>query len=119
MEPDLIALAGFMRILSPGFVAGIGRAIVNVHPALLPRHAGLDAIRRSFESEDERLGITVHFVDDGVDTGPVIRQERITRREGEVLAEAEKRIHALEHRVFPAVLAELLSTYDDTGNPAE
>ena len=85
-RPDIIALAGFMRVLSPAFLEAFPRMIVNIHPSLLPNYRGLSAIRRSYEAGDAVVGITVHFVDDGVDTGEIIRQETLARNEGETLA---------------------------------
>jgi len=107
-EPDFIALAGFMRVLSPAFVSAFPRMIVNIHPSLLPTHRGLNAIQRSYEAHDEVVGITVHFVDDGVDTGEIIRRETLARREGETLDELEVRIHELEHQTYPEVIQSLL-----------
>ncbi|MCK4515143.1 MAG: phosphoribosylglycinamide formyltransferase [Spirochaetaceae bacterium] len=108
-RPDIIALAGFMRVLSPAFVKGFSRRIVNIHPSLLPNYRGLNAIRRSYEANEAVVGITVHFVDDGVDTGEIIRQETLARREGETLTELEIRIHELEHRTYPEVIQSLLA----------
>ena len=108
-RPDIIALAGFMRVLSPAFVNGFCRRIVNIHPSLLPNYPGLNAIRRSYEANEATVGITVHFVDDGVDTGEIIRQETLARREGETLTELETRMHELEHRTYPEVIQSLLA----------
>ena len=107
-RPDLIALAGFMRIFSPDFVRTSTGRIINIHPSLLPRHPGLRAIERAYEAADEVVGITVHFVDDGVDTGEIIRRETLARREGETLDELEVRIHELEHQTYPEVIQSLL-----------
>lgn len=109
---DVIALAGFMRVLSPGFVESRRERIVNIHPSLLPRYPGMRAIERSFDSEDEELGITVHFVDAGVDTGPTIAQASFPKSEVAGLAEAEARIHELEHEMYPRVVMDLLDEVD-------
>lgn len=111
-SPDIIALAGFMRVLSPAFVNGFSRKIVNIHPSLLPNYRGLNAIRRSYEANEAMVGITVHFVDDGVDTGEIIRQETLARREAETLTELETRMHELEHRTYPEVIQSLLGESD-------
>ncbi len=111
-RPDIIALAGFMRVLSPAFVGGFSRRIVNIHPSLLPNYRGLNAIRRSYEANEAMVGITVHFVDHGVDTGEIIRQEALARREGETLTELETRMHELEHRTYPEVIQSLLGESD-------
>jgi phosphoribosylglycinamide formyltransferase 1 len=107
-SPDLIVLAGFMRVLSPDFVTAFPRTIINIHPSLLPRHRGLGAIARSFTAGDEVVGITVHFVDHGVDTGEIIRQETLTRQKDETLANLQMRIHALEHQTYPEVILKML-----------
>jgi len=106
----LLVLAGFMRILSANFVDAYPRRIVNIHPALLPAHPGLNAIETSFRSADTELGITIHFVDDGIDSGPVIRQASFTRNGTESLEEITDRIHGLEHSTYPLVLVDLLHT---------
>lgn len=103
---DIIALAGFMKILSPRFVDRY--TIVNIHPSLLPRHPGTHAIERSWESADPELGVTVHLVDHGVDTGPILAQERFDRCSVENLQEAEARIHEIEHELYPQVVLGLL-----------
>ncbi|MEE8440472.1 MAG: phosphoribosylglycinamide formyltransferase [Spirochaetia bacterium] len=108
-KPDLIALAGFMRVLSPAFVNAFPGSIVNIHLSLLPNYPGLDAIRRSYEADDEVVGITVHFVDAGVDTGKTIRQETLAKREGETLSQLETRIHEIEHQTYPEVILSLLA----------
>jgi len=112
-KPDIIALAGFMRVLSPAFLEAFPRMVVNIHPSLLPNYPGLGAIRRSYEAGDAVVGMTVHFVDDGVDTGEIIRQETLARKEGETLAELEIRIHALEHQTYPDIIRSLLAERRD------
>ncbi len=97
----LLVLAGFMRILSSEFLAAFGRPVLNIHPSLLPRHRGLNAIERSYRSSDEALGVSIHFVDAGVDTGPILVQASFPRDSVGSLEEAEHRIHALEHYLFP------------------
>jgi phosphoribosylglycinamide formyltransferase-1 len=110
---DLIALAGFMRVLTPPFVDRFAGRIVNIHPALLPRYPGLDAVRRSVEAGDTELGVTIHYVDHGVDTGEIIEQESFARPEHLGLEEIEARIHQLEHRLYPSVLQRMLDTIDE------
>lgn len=109
LRPDLIVLSGFMRILSPPFVRRWKDRLINIHPSLLPRYPGTEAVRRSFESGDDRLGITIHRVDEGVDTGPILLQRSFLRREVQTLEEAEARIHAMEHRWYPETVLRLLS----------
>jgi phosphoribosylglycinamide formyltransferase-1 len=110
---DLIALAGFMRVLTPTFVDRFAGRIVNIHPALLPRYPGLDPVRRSVEAGETELGVTIHYVDHGVDTGEIIEQDSFERPEHLGLDEIEARIHQLEHRLYPSVLQRMLDTIDE------
>jgi phosphoribosylglycinamide formyltransferase-1 len=105
---DLVALAGFMRILGPGFVSTRRGRLVNVHPSILPRWPGKDSVRRSHEAGEAEYGVTVHYVDEGVDTGPIIAQEAFTAAPGTGLAEIEGRIHDIEHRLFPQTILAIL-----------
>ncbi|MEW5817662.1 MAG: phosphoribosylglycinamide formyltransferase [Spirochaetota bacterium] len=105
---DLIALAGFMRLLTPKLIDAYPGRIVNIHPSLLPKYPGEDAILRSYNSPDEDLGITIHQVDDGMDTGAIIMQKSFRRTGLEGIEEIEKKIHALEHQYYPEVIINLL-----------
>ena len=107
---DIIALAGFMRILSHQFVEKYKNRIVNIHPSLLPKYPGAHAIEKSYNSGDEKLGITIHYVDGGMDTGPVIKQEFFTRKFSEPIEEIEKKIHNLEYKTYPDVIKNLLDS---------
>jgi phosphoribosylglycinamide formyltransferase-1 len=107
-NPDLICLAGFMRILTPGFVERFPGRIINIHPSILPDFPGLRAIERSFADPKAELGISIHYVDAGVDTGPIIEQHRVERTANLDLASAEAAIHRLEHRYYPEVVVRLL-----------
>ena len=101
---DWIALAGFMRILSPEFVKRYEGRIVNIHPALLPDFPGARAIRDAFHAKVQETGVTVHFVDAGVDTGPMILQRKIPVEAGDTLESLEARIHAAEYELYPEAL---------------
>ena len=101
---DFILLAGFMRILSPGFVKAHPKRILNIHPALLPKFPGGHAIRDAWEAKVKMTGVTVHFVDEGVDTGPVILQREVPVDPGETLESLEKKIHAVEYELYPEAL---------------
>lgn len=105
---DIIALAGFMRLLSPFIVEKWNKRIINIHPALLPKHPGAHGIEDSFNSTDIELGVTVHYVDFGMDTGPIIYQQSFTRRSNETLESAENEIHKIEHRIYPNILIKKL-----------
>ena len=101
---ELVVLAGYMQILTKGFLDRFPGRIVNVHPSLLPAFPGLRAIADALEAGVDTTGVTVHFVDECVDTGPVIRQEKVPVEPRETL---EERIHAVEHRLLPSVVQEL------------
>lgn len=101
----LVVLAGFMRILSAEFVSAYRNKILNVHPSLLPAFKGEDAIRRAFDYGVKVSGVTVHFVDEKMDHGPVISQKQVIISDGEALESFEKRIHAIEHELYPEAIA--------------
>ncbi len=101
---DLVVLAGYMQLLSPAFVARFRHRIVNVHPALLPAFPGLDAIGQALEAGVETTGVTVHFVDEGVDTGPPILQREVPVPPGQDRTQLEKAIHAVEHELYPEAI---------------
>ncbi len=110
---DLIVLAGFMRILSAEFVARYPRRIVNIHPAYLPAFRGAHAIRDAFEAKVKETGVTVHFVDAGVDTGPIILQRKVAVSPDDTLETLETRIHAAEYELYPEALRNVLESIDN------
>jgi phosphoribosylglycinamide formyltransferase-1 len=97
---DLVVLAGYMQLLSPGFIARFRDRIINIHPALLPAFPGLDAVGQALAAGVETTGVTVHFVDEGVDTGPVIAQREVPVPGGD-RKQLESAIHAVEHELYP------------------
>ncbi|MFA5100043.1 MAG: phosphoribosylglycinamide formyltransferase [Candidatus Omnitrophota bacterium] len=101
---DLIVLAGFMRLLSAEFVRAFHNRIINIHPALLPAFKGSHGIADAFAYGAKVTGITVHFVDEHMDHGPIILQEAIPIKENDTLASLEGRIHRLEHRLYPKAI---------------
>jgi phosphoribosylglycinamide formyltransferase-1 len=101
---DLVVLAGYMHLLTPPFLERFPERVVNVHPSLLPEFPGAHAIDDALAAGVETTGVTVHYVDDGLDSGEVIRQETVEVEPRESLVE---RIHAVEHRILPEVVAEL------------
>lgn len=105
---DLIALAGFMRLLSPELIDRFPGRIINIHPSLLPKYPGTHGIKEGFASGDSELGITIHRIDYGLDTGPVIVQKSFIRSSNESFDEVESKIHKLEHKHYPAVLQDIL-----------
>jgi len=98
---NLVVLAGFMRIITPYFVKAFKNRILNIHPAILPSFKGVGAIERAYNYGVKITGVTVHFVNEEVDTGPIILQEALKIREKESLQSLEERIHKLEHRLYP------------------
>jgi phosphoribosylglycinamide formyltransferase 1 len=98
---DLVVLAGFMELLTPEFIARFGGRIVNVHPSLLPSFPGLRAIERAVEAGVKVTGVTVHFVDEGVDSGAIVLQEAVELSYPARIAEIEERVHGVEHRLLP------------------
>jgi phosphoribosylglycinamide formyltransferase-1 len=101
---DLVVLAGYMQLLSPAFVARFRNRVVNVHPALLPAFPGLDAIGQALDAGVETTGVTVHFVDEGVDTGPTILQREVPVPPDRDRARLEEAIHAVEHELYPEAI---------------
>lgn len=109
VRADVLCLAGFMRLLSPAFVARFERRIVNVHPSLLPAFPGLDAQKQALEHGAKVAGATVHLVDAGTDTGPIAGQEAVAVLPGDDASRLAARILEAEHRLYPATLAKLLA----------
>ena len=98
---DLICLAGYMLLLSPDFIKEYKNKIINIHPSLLPSFKGMHGIRDAFDYGVKTTGVTVHFVDRELDNGPIILQEAVVVNEGETVIDLEKKIHKLEHRLYP------------------
>lgn len=109
---DLVALAGFMKLLTPWFLDAFKGPVINLHPSLLPKYPGAHAIEESFRSGDAELGISVIRIDEGVDTGPILLQKSFPRKGSETVAQVEARIHALEHEWFPKVILQMLDETD-------
>jgi phosphoribosylglycinamide formyltransferase-1 len=101
---DLVVLAGYMQLLSAAFVRRFRNRVINIHPALLPAFPGLDAIGQALEAGVETTGVTVHFVDEGVDTGPAILQRELPVPPGAKRDELERAVHALEHELYPEAI---------------
>jgi len=98
---DFVILAGFMRILSAHFVRHYRGRLINIHPSLLPAFKGAHAVRDAFEYGVKVIGVTVHFVDEKVDHGPIILQEVLPVYPQDTLKSLERRVHQLEHRTYP------------------
>ncbi|MSR78380.1 MAG: phosphoribosylglycinamide formyltransferase [Candidatus Omnitrophica bacterium] len=106
---EFIVLAGFMRLLSSDFVRGWKNKLINVHPSLLPAFPGAHGIRDAFNAKVKETGVTIHYVDEGVDTGPVILQRKVTIDPNETLETLETKIHAVEYEIYPEALKEIIS----------
>jgi phosphoribosylglycinamide formyltransferase-1 len=106
---DLVCLAGYMRIISPAFVAAFPNRIVNVHPSLLPAFPGLDAQRQALEFGVKVAGCTVHFVDEAVDHGVIILQKTVPVHDGDTVETLSERILAQEHVAYAEAIARVLS----------
>ena len=98
---ELVVLAGFMELLTPAFIRRFAGRIVNVHPALLPAFPGLGAIEQALEHGVKVAGVTVHFVDEGVDSGPIVLQEAFELPYHRDIAATRQRFHEVEHRLLP------------------
>lgn len=105
---DLIVLAGYMRIIGKTLLSHYSNRILNIHPSLLPSFPGLHGIKDAYEYGVKVTGVTVHLVDDGVDTGPIIAQEPVMILPEDTLESLEEKIHQTEHRLYPKVLRDVL-----------
>jgi phosphoribosylglycinamide formyltransferase-1 len=116
---ELVVLAGYMQLLSPAFLATFPQRVINVHPALLPAFPGLGAVEQALAYGVKVFGVTVHFVDDGVDTGPVILQRAVELPHAREAAEVFDRLQAIEHELLPEAvrLISLGAVRFDPANP--
>jgi phosphoribosylglycinamide formyltransferase-1 len=106
-QPDLVVLAGFMRVIKPGFLNAFAGKIINLHPSLLPSFPGLDGIGQAWRRGVKVTGCTVHFVTPEVDGGPIIDQAVVRAEPGDTLETLTAKVHAAEHALLPAVIARL------------
>jgi phosphoribosylglycinamide formyltransferase-1 len=106
---DLVCLAGYMRILSPDFVARWRGRILNIHPSLLPKYRGVSPQKRAIEAGERVSGCTVHLVDEGTDTGPVVLQKEVRIEPGDTEESLSARILELEHEAYPEAIAQMLA----------
>jgi len=103
---DFIVLAGFMRILGSNFVKNFPNKIINIHPSLLPKYPGLNTHKKVLENKDKEHGVTVHLVDEGLDSGPIIGFIKILVEDDEKENNLENKIHKIEHFIYPKILSE-------------
>jgi len=113
---ELIVLAGYMRLIGTTLLMAYQQKILNIHPALLPDFPGLHGIRDAFEAQVSQTGVTIHLVDDGVDTGPIIAQEAVSLEVGETLESLERKIHQVEHRLYPIVIQQFIEELEMSKN---
>jgi phosphoribosylglycinamide formyltransferase 1 len=107
-DVSFIVLAGYMRLIGKTLLQEFSGRIVNIHPSLLPAFPGLHAIEQAFNAGVKVTGVTIHFVDEGMDTGPILAQRAVSIEEDDTIATLEERIHAIEHVLYPETLAKLL-----------
>jgi phosphoribosylglycinamide formyltransferase 1 len=103
---ELVVLAGYMHLLTKPFLDRFPDRIVNVHPSILPAFPGMNAIQAALDANVEKTGVTIHLVDEGLDTGLILRQEQLPLEPRETL---EERLHAVEHRLLPTVVREMIA----------
>ena len=104
---EYVAMAGYMRKVTPVLLDAFPNRVVNLHPALLPKHRGAHAIQDAFEAGDEVTGITIHFANEEYDKGPIIFQHEVPVLPDDTIDDLETRIHAAEHEYYPQVLQQI------------
>ena len=107
-QVEFIVLAGYMRLIGPALLEAYPERIINIHPSLLPAFPGLRGIKDAYESGVAETGVTVHYIDKGIDTGPIIVQESVVISSEDTLEALEEKIHQVEHRLYPAVLKQII-----------
>lgn len=107
-QVDGILLAGYMRILTTTLLDAFPQKIINIHPAWLPHFPGRHGIQDAFDAHVQETGVTIHYVDSGVDTGTIIAQQKVPRYSTDTLETLEQRIHQVEHTLYPDTLEKLL-----------
>lgn len=105
---DFIFLAGYMRLISSEFLNTFKKPILNIHPSLLPKYKGKDAILQAYNQNEQIIGVTIHYVNEEMDGGEIIASDSIKVEENESLASVTKRIHQLEHQLYPKIILELV-----------
>lgn len=106
LNVELVALAGYMRIVGPTLLDAFAGRMLNIHPSLLPHFPGINALERSYEGGHG--GVTVHLVDSGLDTGPTLGQSPVERTEEDTLDSFAARVHTAEHQLFPSVIQKVI-----------
>jgi phosphoribosylglycinamide formyltransferase-1 len=119
LAPDVIVLAGFMRILTREFVQHYQGKLLNIHPSLLPKYQGLNTHQRAIDAGDDEHGVSVHFVTEELDGGPVILQAKVPVFDGDTSDDLAERVHEQEHRIYPLVVKWLCQKRLTMNNNAE
>lgn len=104
-----IFLAGYMRIISPYFLNNYKGIILNLHPSLLPKYKGKDAIKQAFDNKEKEIGISIHYVNEELDGGDVIAQDKLKVLEEDTLESVTERIHKLEHKLYPETILKIIT----------
>lgn len=110
---EFIALAGYMRLIGPVLLQAYEGKIVNIHPSLLPSFPGLDAVGQAVDAGVKVTGVTIHYVDSGMDTGPIIAQKAVDIDEGDTKDSVMQKVHAVEHQLYPQTLAKLFQKKEE------
>lgn len=108
LKIEYILLAGYMRVVTPVLLGKYPNHIINIHPSLLPKYSGLEAIERAYAANEAVTGVTIHYIDEGVDTGPIIKQMKVVRLRNDTEAALESRVHQTEHQMYRTVVRDLL-----------
>lgn len=109
LDIEWIFLAGYMRIVGPTLLGAYEGKIVNIHPSLLPAFPGIDAIGQAYRAKVEKTGVTIHYVDAGIDTGPIISQAEVPVYEDDTEETLQQRVQKVEHELYPKTINELLN----------
>lgn len=109
LKIDYVILAGYMRLIGPTLLQAFEGKIINIHPSLLPAFPGKDAIGQALAAKVSFSGVTIHFVDEGMDTGPIIAQQAVELSKGETKESLQAKIHEIEHELYPTILQEVFA----------
>ncbi|MBD5806069.1 phosphoribosylglycinamide formyltransferase [Lactobacillus sp. 0.1XD8-4] len=112
---DFIALAGYLRVVGPTILDHYAHRIINLHPAWLPEYPGLHSIERAFDDRRAQTGVTVHYIDADLDSGPIIMQEHVPILPTDTVETLEERVHETEHRLYPQALKKALENEKEQG----
>jgi len=107
-QADWLILAGYMRLITDEILRSYPRHILNIHPSLLPKYRGKDALGQALAANETTLGVSIHYVDEGMDTGEIIAQFPFTIQSNEPRSQIEEKLHQLEHRVYPEVIQQTI-----------